>query len=703
MTSEIKKGFENQAKVMGHPAGLFVLFFTEMWERFSYYGMRALLVLFLVSAMGIGGWEWAREDALYLYAIYTGLVYITPIFGGLIADKITGFRVAILIGALLMTLGHAAMAFETETTFYLGLGLLILGNGLFKPNISSVVGGLYKGNEDKKDAAYTIFYMGINAGAFLGILLCGYIGEKAGWSYGFGLAGIFMLFGMIMYYFSKAIFKDVVVDGKPNNGNLEDNYDIADSIEEIKKKPLDKIAKDRLTVIGILAFFTIFFWMAFEQAGGSMTIFAKDYTNRILEGGWANFFTIINTIITIVPLAIITYVLFLLVKATYKKIPISNLFLSLSFIIIWGIVGWMVNRELNSKSYEIAYQAVETSFTKESLTLNTDRNDKLNKILVSGGNFDMAGESISIDSISYNGLIIKTKSSENEKEQEKLNKAYLAKVNSIENTGNAKAYYTEASEAKTVLLNKLTFQTLITETTSVSENEKIVNKKTTIIDPSEMNVDDAVVLLDVDQKGSYRYMDTKAAEMLKADQRVPAKISKIKDKEVEVPASWFGILNSLFIICFAPLFSKLWESKYNPSAPVKFAVGLILLGLGFGILALGSTGIKLGAATASVSMVWLILAYLLHTLGELTLSPVGLSYVSKLAPEKLVGLMFGVWFGATALANYIAGWTGSYIDQISESIGLTGFFLIYTALPIVAGLILMGMNKFLIKKMHGIR
>ena len=599
MTSEIKKGFENQAKVMGHPAGLFVLFFTEMWERFSYYGMRALLVLFLVSAMGIGGWEWAREDALYLYAIYTGLVYITPIFGGLIADKITGFRVAILIGALLMTLGHASMAFETETTFYIGLGLLILGNGLFKPNISSVVGGLYKGNEDKKDAAYTIFYMGINAGAFLGILLCGYVGEKAGWSYGFGLAGIFMLFGMIMYYYSKAIFTGLVEDGKPNNGNIENNYDIADSIEEIKKKPLDKIAKDRLTVIGILAFFTIFFWMAFEQAGGSMTIFAKDYTNRVLEGGWANFFTVINTIITIVPLAIITYVLFLLVKAIFKKIPISNFFLSLSFLIIWGIVIWMVNKEFNTQAFKASYAAVAD---------NEDKGIKAGDVLF----------------------------------------------------------------------------------TDIRTDEKLM-------------IDSKFIMLDVDQKGTYRFMSSKEAENLKPEQKIEATITEIKDKEVEVPASWFGILNSLFIICFAPLFSKLWESKYNPSAPVKFALGLILLGLGFGILAAGSTGIELGAATASVSMVWLILAYLLHTLGELTLSPVGLSYVSKLAPEKLVGLMFGVWFGATALANYIAGWTGSYIDKISEEIGLTGFFLIYTALPIVAGLILMAMNKFLLKKMHGIR
>ena len=174
----------NQKTVLGHPSGLFVLFFTEMWERFSYYGMRALLVLFLISALSDGGWGWERADATLLYGWYTGLVYITPIIGGYIADKFTGYRNAIVIGAFLMTLGHASMALEgfTSSFFYLGLFLLIIGNGMFKPNISSIVGQLYKSQGKEKDAGYTIFYMGINAGAFLGILLCGYIGESPVWA-----------------------------------------------------------------------------------------------------------------------------------------------------------------------------------------------------------------------------------------------------------------------------------------------------------------------------------------------------------------------------------------------------------------------------------------------------------------------------------------------------------------------------------------
>ena len=176
---------------------------------------------------------------------------------------------------------------------------------------------------------------------------------------------------------------------------------------------------------------------------------------------------------------------------------------------------------------------------------------------------------------------------------------------------------------------------------------------------------------------------------------------EFKADATEVPASWFGILNSFFIISLAPLFSKIWESKYNPTGPVKFAIGLILLGLGFAILAYGSMPIEQGAKTASVSMIWLILAYLFHTMGELCVSPVGLSYVSKLAPVKLVGLMFGIWFVSNFIANLLAGVTGSFIDPIVEKYSMSFFFLIFTIVPIVAGLIMLGLNKFLVKKMHG--
>ena len=443
------------------------------------------------------------------------MVYITPIFGGIIADKYIGYRKAVIIGAFLMTLGHASMALEVFYDYYLyiGLSFLILGNGFFKPNISSIVGQLYKDDGRIKDAAYTIFYMGINSGAFLGILLCGYIGETVNWHYGFGLAGIFMFFGMLQFHYGQKIFGKI---------GLGKNRSIDEENEDNKLAPVSKkIIRDRLLVIGIFSFVTIFFWWGFEQSGGSMTIFASDYTNRDLVGTSALVFKIINTLLTVIPMIILTIILLMLFKNTFGKYMISNLFLGTSFVIIWIIIIWMLNREFNNS-------------------------------------------------------------------------------------------------------------------------------------------------------------------------------------ETEVPASWFAILNSFFIIVFAPVLSKIWQSKYNPSGPVKFGIGLFLLAIGFGILSYGSINIPLGATTASQSMMFLILAYLFHTLGELCVSPVGLSYVSKLAPKKLVGLMFGVWFIANFIANYSAGITGSYIDPILDEYGMASFFLIFTILPTIVGVLMIISNRKVVKMMHGI-
>src|SRR5690606_13338060 len=179
-----------------------------MWERFSFYGMRILLVLFLTAPIlsDNPGWEWPREHALALIGTYASLLYLTPIIGGWIADKITGYRVAVVIGCLIMTLGHASMALETTLTFYIGLALLVIGTGFFKPNITSIISEMYKGKESKKDGAYTIFYMGVNAGAFFGMMLCGYLAENKGWSWGFGLAGIFMLLGMLQFWLAGSLF-----------------------------------------------------------------------------------------------------------------------------------------------------------------------------------------------------------------------------------------------------------------------------------------------------------------------------------------------------------------------------------------------------------------------------------------------------------------------------------------------------------------
>ncbi len=526
--------------ILGHPDSLFVLFFTEMWERFSYYGMRALLVLFLVSTAAKGGWGWTREEATSLYGWYTGLAYLTPIFGGLIADKLLGTRRSVLLGGFIIAAGHICLFMETKPTFFAGLGLVILGTGLFKPNISAIVGQLYnKSNESLRDAGYTLFYMGVNSGAFFGILLCGYIGEKISWNLGFGLAGIFMILGALQFHLSQGIFGTI---GEPPKSES--------SLGEALRKGLTYVVmgfwppvafqrlvnqlkalfrfffkpdeeQDRLKAIFVFSFFTIFFWFAFEQAGGSMTIFAADYTDRALVGTAGMAFKIVNSLMTVIPTVILSWLLFKLARHTASRFALGNALLVLAIGGIWVLVLWMLGRE---------------------------------------------------------------------------------------------------------------FQ--------------------------------------LDQS--------------------------------EVPATWFGVLNSFFLVILAPQFSKMWERYWNPSGPVKFGVGLMLLGLGFGVLAYGSAGIAAGAKSAQVSMMYLTLAYLLHTMGELCVSPVGLSYISKLAPARLLGLMFGFWFLNTAIANWLAGKSGSYIDHISATYSMSTFFLIFTLIPIGAGLVLMMLSPWMKKKMHGV-
>jgi POT family proton-dependent oligopeptide transporter len=575
--------------VLGHPAGLFVLFFTEMWERFSYYGMRAILVIFLTGAL-IGdnpGWGWDTSAALSLLGTYAMLVYLTPLIGGWLADNKIGYRMAVVIGALLMTLGHACMAVETPTFLYLGISFLILGNGFFKPNMTSIISRMYEGHDEKKDGAYNIFYMGVNAGAFIGIMLCGWVGEKVGWSYGFGLAGVFMLLGMLQFYFAQPLFGNVgdKPDKKKEAAKKIEGAVQVQSAEKLNKfLPLDmalivifvisalifiindplsqigdiqtfnytvagmgnslffallsaiafvllliiripryvKIERDRMIAFSIFCIFTVFFWAAFEQAAGSLPVYTRDFTNRLLEGNAAMTFRIVDLIVTIVPLTIITYVLWSLFRKTFNRIGLSNSILGFSFVIVWAIVIFKLYTEFQSD-------------------------------------------------------------------------------------------------------------------------------------------------------------------------------------DTEVPVTWFAILNSLYIIMFAPLFTKWWDSKYNPPASVKYFLGLALLGVGFAFLAYGARNVPAGAQAASLSMAWLVFAYLFHTLGELCLSPMGLSYLSKLIPARMVAFMFGVYYLAIAIGNKLAHYVGGDIEQITQEYSLSTFFLIFTLIPIGLGFVSLMLHPLLKRLMHGVR
>ena len=570
--------------VIGHPAALFVLFFTEMWERFSYYGMRAILVIFLTGAI-IGdnpGWGWSSSSALSLLGTYAMFAYLAPLAGGWLGDEKIGYRNAVVIGAFLMTLGHASMAVETPAFLYIGISLLVIGTGFFKPNITSIISKMYEGRDDKKDGAFNIFYMGVNAGAFLGIMLCGWVGEKVGWSFGFGLAGIFMLLGMIQFYFAQPLFGKI---GDPPSKSDEKLIIKKDTKEKLNpflpidilliltfvvsalifiiNDPLSKIGgidilnftylgmenslffaliafvafialllvriprytpivRDRMIVFTIFCIFTVFFWAAFEQGAGSLPLYTRDFTDRFLEGKSALIFKVVDISVTVIPLLIITYVLISLFKKTFTEILFSNLVLGVSFIIVWGIIIFKIYSESQSTS-------------------------------------------------------------------------------------------------------------------------------------------------------------------------------------TEVPITWFAILNSLFIIVFAPLFAKWWDSSYNPPASVKYFLGLALLGIGFGFLAFGARNVPSGADSASLSMIWLVLAYLFHTLGELCLSPMGLSYLSKLIPARMIAFMFGVYYLAVAIGNKLAHYIGGDIDKITQEYSLSFFFLIFTVIPILLGLVSLLLHPLIKRSMHGIK
>ncbi len=267
----------HQKELFGHPIGLYVLFMTEMWERFSYYGMRALFVLYLTTKTvdenpGLG---WTSGEALALYGWYTMLVYVASIPGGWIADKFLGQKKSVLIGGILLVAGHSVLAIEEMWAWYAGLGLIIAGVGMLKPNISTMVGGLYKQGDIRRDKGFTIFYIGINLGAFLSSLIVGYVGEVHGWHYGFGLAGIGMALGLLQYLLGQKYLVHV--------GNFLGTSEKVED-KEAMNKPLTKIEKDRVIVLLISFLLVIVFWGAFEQAGGLMNIYANEKTNRMLMG-----------------------------------------------------------------------------------------------------------------------------------------------------------------------------------------------------------------------------------------------------------------------------------------------------------------------------------------------------------------------------------------------------------------------------------
>lgn len=487
-----------------HPKGLFTLFFSEMWERFSFYGMRALLVFYMTKVF-----LFSDHKAYGIYGGYMALVYATPFIGGWISDKILGNRKAVILGGILMSLGHFAMAISNLQVFYLALSLIICGNGFFKPNISTIVGQLYKEHDPRRDGGFTIFYMGINLGAMLAPLLCGIIGEKYGWHYGFTLAGFGMILGLVVFVRGQKHLGDIAKPPHP----------------EKLKKPL--ISGSILTQE----------WLVYICAALSVIVIWQ-----LVQSG-----PVIGHAMGGFGLAALAFVLFYLTLYC-DKVERDRLLVAL-VLIFFSMVFWSFFEQAGS-----------------SMNLFTDRN---------------------IDRHLFNWVI---------------------------------------------------------------------------------------------------------------------------------PASVFQSANPFFILILAPLFSSLWiklaKKGKEPSTPVKFSMGIFLLGLGFITLWYGAYLYK---DTGTVPMIWIIAGYFFHTTGELCLSPVGLSMITKLSPLRIGSLMMGFWFLATALSEYIAGMIARLTGVHHISGGGTGVIpppvetvMVYGTVfqklgvtAMIAGLILFVISPLLKKGMHG--
>lgn len=585
---------EDKQEIFGHPKGLYICFLTEMWERFSFYGMKFLLVLYLTKYH-----LFSDNGGLDVLGAYAGLVYALPVIGGMLADRYLGMRKAVIFGGIMLCFGHLGLAFEGDQAtmvngvlvqddfalkiFYFSLALIIVGVGFLKPNISTIVGKLYEVGDKRRDSGFTIFYMGINLGSFTATLLCGYLGENYGWGYGFGAAGIGMLLGLIVFLWGQKFLEGHAEPEDPEllkeKGPIGINKEMTIYLGSLISVPLiwflvqsnsivhntlnamafgvlvwliwflykecNKVERGRMTVLASLTLFTVVFWALFEQSAASMTLYADRVVDRVL----------LNT--------------------TYLPSETTGLYIMAFVLIVVPFVVGFFGRD--------KFGAMNDSERKITGTIYA----VLSLVIIYLG----------IDTIGFAGAVAESSAG------------------------------------------------------------------------------------------------------------LPVKW--------EVTAVQTGSLNAMFIFLLAPLFAWLWtflsKNKMEPGTPLKFGLGILQAGLGFGALVLGAT---MPDASGKVAYIWIVLAYLLHTTGELCLSPVGLSAVTKLSVPKVVGFMMGVWFLATAYSELVAAQIAKFASMDTEGGVITDiaaastiyadFFSSLMWVGVAISLVLFVLTPLMKKGMHGV-
>ncbi len=658
---------EGPQTLIGHHTCLFALFFAEMWERFSYYGMRALLVFYMIK----GFLKYGDSEAYTVYGAYTALVYMTPFFGGMLADRLLGARRAVVLGGLLMAAGHLMMTIENSLAFFAALALLILGNGFFKPNISAMVGSLYPEGSHKRDGGFTIFYMGINLGAAMSPLLCGYIGETFGWHYGFGLATIGMITGTAIFVAPSLlaqtsmflvaliaamnifIVPQIVGEGSPvrnycnivvlaclaisgiisfahlRRGRLEESLAskllarviimaaaVAAAIALFMYRPDNPFSMAVNIFVGLaLLVAGAIAWTALGRGGLPTEAGAPPDEKRLLK-----------------PVAGLLSTEYAVYLAVIVLIPVFVLFVS----------GLAPLTEANRSVSIIPDSVIQDMEASESPVMQvlavvvSEISKPAGLVLMLSG----------IVALVYLGIqTFKLDTVPRQRMYVVLILTFFALLfwSFFEQAGSSVNNFTDRNVDRVLEQRTITADEVGT-TIAIQPTQEQLGYR---------NGDQLFTLSDLDALREANSENPNfEIQWTVAEDNVGMGVA---DRLDEIPASVFQSVNPIFIMIFGLAFTALWAimDKFGlePSTPFKFAMGLFQLGLGFAAFWFGA---QAADERGMVVLAWLLLGYLLQTTGELCLSPVGLSMVTKLSPAQLVSTVMGTWFLATAFSQYLA-------------------------------------------------
>ena len=605
---------DSSPALFGHPTGLFNLFFAEMWERFSYYGMRALLVFYMTKTAFL---SYSDARAYTVYGAYTALVYMTPFIGGMLADRILGARIAVIIGGILMALGHLVMTIENSTTFYIALTLLILGNGFFKPNISAIVGRLYPSGSHLRDGGFTIFYMGVNLGAAMSPLLCGYVGETYGWHYGFGLATIGMMVGLAVFVMPNVVTQ-ILIGAGATAAAIALVYFRPDNMAAIMVNSFVALCLVASGVASITAL----------SRGGLPDSAGPPPGGRFPAKGVA---IILAAVVCLIPIITLFVSGFSVVTKTGDPVQLISGETIESIRAGGGPIQQIAAVFLEEVSKPAGLMLTATGFIAfgylifQTLFLETIARHRMTVVLV----------------LTFLSMLFW---------------AFFEQAGSSLNTFADRNVDRVAEE--TVVTAEQIGQTIKLQPTQ-----------------EQLGYSNGDMLFTLDQLN-----DLRSTVENKADPNFEIEWVVNKDnvgmgiatRDAELPASIFQAVNAVCILIFGLVFTAAWTflgaRGLEPSTPVKFALGLLQVGLGFGVIWYGATHADARGMSGST---WLVLGYLLHTTGELCLSPVGLSMITKLSPKVLVSTVMGAWFLATAFSQYLAAIISQFTG-VSEGGGEEG-------------------------------